>query len=401
MLQRLLPVQEAVSEDRPGHPAFSPRLVVRDEHAQGRGTHVEDLDREVYCILGLPIDALSMPAAVERVEAAVERGVPYLISTPNLNFLVQSLADPQFRESLLASELCPADGMPIIWLGRSMGVCIPKVSGSDIFEALKSVGRQLKIFLFGGAEGIAEAASQSLNSRNCSLHCTGHYYPGFVSLEDMSRDEIIKKVNASNAGLVVVALGAAKGQAWLMHNHQSLKTPVRAHLGAAMNFEAGTFTRAPVHMREMGLEWMWRIYQEPYLWRRYWHDGAILLRLVLTHVLPLTIWIRWLKLTQSEESKHFALAEWHYGDSSTISLTGFATAEHVENAISSFRLASYRRSVTIHLTELRFIDSRFLGLLLMLRKCLGERGADLKFVGASKTIRRLFSLNAVEYLLSS
>src|SRR5262249_5036499 len=136
-----------------------------------------------------------------------------------------------------------------------------------------------------------------------------------------------------------------------------------------------------------------------YLWRRYWHDGGILLRLVLARVLPLMIWTRWLKFTQSEETRHFALAEWHHGESSTISLKGFATAEHVEDAISSFRLASYRRIITIHLTDLRFVDSRFLGLLLMLRKTVKERGADLKIVDASKLIRRLFHLHGAEYLL--
>jgi N-acetylglucosaminyldiphosphoundecaprenol N-acetyl-beta-D-mannosaminyltransferase len=278
-------------------------------------------------------------------------------------------------------------------------VRVPRISGADIFDALKSSVRQLKVFLLGGHEGVAEAATHSINSRNCSLHCTGYHYPGFVSVEDMSQDEIITKINASDADLLVVALGAAKGQAWLMHNHRPLTIPVRAHLGAAMNFAAGTVTRAPERMREMGLEWMWRIYQEPYLWRRYWHDGRILLRMVLTRVLPLMIWRRWLKFTQSEETRHFALAEWHHGESSTISLKGFATAEHVKDAISSFRLASYRRIIAIHLKDLRFIDSRFLGLLLMLRKIAKERGADLKFVDASKITRRLFRLHAAEYLL--
>jgi N-acetylglucosaminyldiphosphoundecaprenol N-acetyl-beta-D-mannosaminyltransferase len=400
MLQRLLRGQEAASEGRPDRAAFAPRVVACDEPAQGQVTRFDDLSREAYCIIGMPIDALDMRAAVQCVVAAVARRAPYLISTPNLNFLVQSLVDPQFRETLLSSDLCPADGMPIVWLARSMGVRMPRIAGSDIFDALKSSGQRFKIFLFGGQEGVADAACHAINSSNSSLHCAGYYYPGFVSVEDMSQDEIITRINASNADLLVVALGATKGQAWLMRNHRALQIPVRAHLGAIVNFEAGTVTRAPERMRDMGLEWMWRIYQEPYLWRRYWRDGRILLRLLLTRVVPLMIWRRWLKLMQSEESKHFALAEWHHDESSTISLKGFATAEHVKDAISSFRLASYRKIITIHLGDLRFIDSRFLGLLLMLRKTAKERGAELQIVEASKIIRRLFRLYGADYLLN-
>src|SRR5215475_419301 len=92
MLQRLLPVQEAGCEERPCDTTFAPRLVVCDDPPQRELARPEDLSREAHCIFGMPIDALSMPAVVECIQAAAKRGGPYLISTPNLNFLVQSLA---------------------------------------------------------------------------------------------------------------------------------------------------------------------------------------------------------------------------------------------------------------------------------------------------------------------
>src|SRR5262249_23627212 len=76
----------------------------------------DDLEREVYCVLGLPIDALDMQTALRYIDAAAANRTPLFISTPNLNFLANSRADVEFRESLLASDLCPADGMPIIWI---------------------------------------------------------------------------------------------------------------------------------------------------------------------------------------------------------------------------------------------------------------------------------------------
>ena len=109
----------------------------------------DELERNVYCVLGLPIDALDMPTILRHIEAAAASHTPFLISTPNLNFLVQSRSDAEFRETVLDSDLCPADGMPIVWIARLIGVPIKqRVSGSDIFDALKMPdrhGRRLKL----------------------------------------------------------------------------------------------------------------------------------------------------------------------------------------------------------------------------------------------------------------
>ena len=151
-----------------------------------------DLARNVYCVLGLPIDALDMSTILRRIDAAAASRTPFLISTPNLNFLVNSRSDSEFRESVLDSDLCPADGMPVVWIARLIGVPIrQRVSGSDIFEALKApdrLGRRLKVFLFGGAPGVAAAAARTLNAVPSGLSCVGTFDPGFGSVDEMSRD---------------------------------------------------------------------------------------------------------------------------------------------------------------------------------------------------------------------
>ena len=101
-----------------------------------------DLLRTVYCVLGMPIDTFDMADVLRRIDAAAANRTPFLISTPNLNFLANCRLDPKFRESVLDSDLCPADGMPIVWIARLIGVPIrQRVSGSDIFEALKAPDR--------------------------------------------------------------------------------------------------------------------------------------------------------------------------------------------------------------------------------------------------------------------
>jgi len=106
------------------------------------------------------------------------------------------------------------------------------------------------------------------------LRCVGAIEPGFGTVEQMSQDHIIEEVNASEADFLAVSLGAKKGQLWLHRNYHRLTIPVRSHLGAVINFQAGTVKRAPPRLRAWGLERLWRIKEEPHLWRRYAHDGT-------------------------------------------------------------------------------------------------------------------------------
>ena len=150
------------------------------------------------------------------------------------------------------------------------------------------------MFFFGGAPGIAERAARAINrQRSRSLVTAGALDPGSGSVEEMSSDCVIDAVNASRADFLIVALGAAKGQAWLMKNRERLRIPVMSHLGATVNYVAGAIERAPETWRRLGLEWLWRIGQEPQLKARYGGDFLVLLRLLWRRVLPLALWLRW------------------------------------------------------------------------------------------------------------
>ena len=137
-----------------------------------------DLARNVYCVLGLPIDALDMPMILRRIDAAAASRSPFLISTPNLNFLVNSRSDSEFRESVLDSDLCPADGMPVVWIARLIGVPIrQRVSGSDIFEALKApdrLGRTPEGFPIRRRAGCCRGGCQNAQCSAVGVELRGH-----------------------------------------------------------------------------------------------------------------------------------------------------------------------------------------------------------------------------------
>jgi N-acetylglucosaminyldiphosphoundecaprenol N-acetyl-beta-D-mannosaminyltransferase len=379
-------------------PLFSPALTEASPQS--------DLTRSVYCVLGMPIDAINMPAIVKRIEAAAASRAVFLVSTPNLNFLVSSLSDPEFRESLLNSDLCPPDGAPIVWIARLLGLPIKeRAAGSDLFDRLQARNtgmRRLTVFLFGGARGVAEAAAKTLNAQPGGLNCVGTMDPGFCEVSEMSQDHIIDIVNSSGADFLVLSLGAKKGQLWLQRNHHRLTIPVRAHLGAAINFQAGIVKRAPPMVRAWGLEWLWRIKEEHYLWKRYRDDGFVLLRLLLTRILPLAVITRWHQFRPKHRLQDLLIKKSNDPQSIMISLCGVASERHIPQATSCFREAlAGKQNIIIDLSNTRLIDARFFGLLLMLRKELRSRGAKLIFTGASRPIERMFRLHELGFLLSA
>jgi N-acetylglucosaminyldiphosphoundecaprenol N-acetyl-beta-D-mannosaminyltransferase len=212
----------------------------------------------------------------------------------------------------------------------------------------------------------------------------------------MSSNAVIAAINASNADFLVVALGAAKGQAWLLRNHHRLSIPVRAHLGAALNFQANAVRRAPRLLRVAGLEWLWRIKEEPHLWRRYWRDGCGLLRLLWSRVLPLACGAARHRWHRAQELRVHVRTD---AESVVLALAGDAASASIAHAKAGFQQALLvaRPLVVLDLAAVRYVDQRFLGLLLMLRKALHQGGGRLLLVGASRRVRRLFELNEVAF----
>lgn len=363
-----------------------------------------DFSREVYCVLGIPIDAIDMSSLLEAVRTAAAGNAPFLVSTPNLNFLVNSCVNSEFRESLLLSDLCPADGMPLVWMARLLGLPIKaRVAGSDMFEALRTPNRtaqRMKVFLLGGAEGVAQAAAKALNESTGGLNCVGSICPGFGTIDEMSQTHLIDTINASRADFLMIAMGAEKGQLWLLRNHYRLSIPVRANLGATINFTTGHVRRAPSLIRRLGFEWLWRIKEEPYLWRRYWHDGLKFIGLLLTRVLPLAIWTRWQKLSGADR-KSLIIERTNSHGTINLSLSGAATTRNIHKVIATFTdVAAAKTDIRINLSNTCAIDARFLGLLLMLRKKTRALNADLTITGAASKMRTMFRLNGAGFLLA-
>ena len=367
-------------------------------HAEARNLDPPGrFDRDAVCVLGLPFDMVDLAQAVEKIRAAAFTNTRCFVSTPNLNFLIAAQRDPEFRDSVLRSDLSLADGAPIVWIARCLGLPLAeRVAGASVFEALRAhAGPPLTVFFFGGPPGVAEAACRNLNKVPGGLRCVGFDDAGFGSIDEMSASERIANINATGAQFVVVALGAKKGQAWIERNAAALEAPVLCHLGAVVNFVAGTVKRAPLWMQHGGLEWLWRIKEERGLWRRYFGDGVAAFRLVLGRVLPYAFLLRRRKGMRQPPGLHVSRAG---DDAIEIRLDGAwvrATLGPLRDALSQGAASGVCVSLTLR--EVTEVDGAFVALLMLARGRMGP--ARLRIWQAPPVARSIFWYNAAEFLL--
>ena len=359
-----------------------------------------DFHRDVYCLLGLPFDAVDMAGAVQRVRDNATQRTPCFLSTPNLNFLIGCRTDSQFRDSVIHSDLSIADGMPLVWIARLLNVPIrERVAGSTLFDLLRrGSGKQLSVFFFGGSAGVAEAACRRLRIEDKGLTCVGHESPGFGSIEEMSSDGIIQRINAGKADFLVVALGAQKGQAWIERNRARIEVPVISHLGAVLNFVAGMVNRAPAWMHNIGLEWLWRIKEEPALWRRYFGDGRALLNLLVTRVFPYAWYLHFHKINADELEKAAAETT-EDGQYYVIHLRGAWTQRNIgplRNCFSAAVLAG--KDVRLEMGGVMYVDSAFVGLVTLLQGHQKQHGRQLVIASPQEPVRKVIRYCCAEYL---
>ena len=374
-------------------------------------TPVTDFNRPVYCLLGLPFDAITVRGAIDHLRQAAAQKQACFLSTPNLNFLIGSSHDPALRDSVIESDLSVADGMPIVWLARLLGLpIVERVAGSNVFQQLgQQMPRPMSVYFFGGQQGVADMACKKLNAMNsmnatsataAGLHCVGVQYPGLGTVEEMSGQERIDQINASGADFLVVALSARKGQAWIQHNRARIAVPVISHLGAVVNFVAGTVKRAPVWMQRAGLEWLWRIKEEPALRQRYSADGAALLRLLWTRVLPYA-WFLWRHPASTSEMAKATLELLQQQQHTRITLTGAWTAHNLAPLRPCFAQACLTaQDITLELARLTYLDSALIGLLMLLHGSQQQRARRLHLCNVSPQVKAILRWNGAEFLLS-
>ena len=217
-------------------------------------------------VLGVGIAVLNLPLALDALAQAVaERRKGYVCVT-GVHGVSEAQDDPEFRHILNHAFLNTPDGMPMVWLGRLAGHReMRRVYGPDLMTLVmqESVARGWRHFFYGGANGTAERLRAVLTGKFPGLQVTGTYEPPFRPLNDSEQAALTAQVAAAKPDFFWVGLSTPKQERFMAENLARLDTTVMLGVGAAFDMLAGTKQQAPLWMQRSGLEWLYRLGQEP------------------------------------------------------------------------------------------------------------------------------------------
>jgi N-acetylglucosaminyldiphosphoundecaprenol N-acetyl-beta-D-mannosaminyltransferase len=225
---------------------------------------------------GVMVDQVDFDGAVDRIERFLTSGGSHQIATVNLDFVSIARRKPEFMEVLNQVDLAVPDGMPLVWLSRFTGTPLTeRVAGVELFGACCDIAaeQRLGVFLLGAADGVAEEAARNLQSMYPGLNVVGTYSPSHGSLSEEEDEHIVSLIQEAQPHFLFVALGAPRQDIWIREHISRLHVPVAMGVGCVFDIYAGSVKRAPRWMQQLGMEWAFRLAQEPArLWRRYLID---------------------------------------------------------------------------------------------------------------------------------
>ena len=266
------------------------RMCESDRPGAGSPVSRSELDGiERVWVWGLRLARLTCEATLDAVDRLIARGEPSYFITANLHYAMLSQRDPRLATVNRRAALIVADGMPLVWYSRLLRRPLPeRVAGSDLIYLLSERAAQQghRLFLLGGAAGVAEQAAAELCRRYPGLEIAGIEAPELAGMSPKQHAELVRRVRRARPDLLFAALGQPKGELWLSESYLGLGVPACVQLGASFDFVAGRIRRAPRWTHRTGLEWAWRMCREPQrLVPRYLADAAFLVRAVLRDVI--------------------------------------------------------------------------------------------------------------------
>jgi N-acetylglucosaminyldiphosphoundecaprenol N-acetyl-beta-D-mannosaminyltransferase len=223
----------------------------------------------------IAVDQYSQTALVDEVlHHALYGKKTRQVVTANAQFYVLAQKSRRFRECLRAAQYVCADGMPIVWACKTLyGGRLPRIAGVNLIERLcqRGAAHRLSVFLLGGRPQAANLAAEILKRRYPGIQIAGVNCPPFgFERDEESLQSVLDHIASANPHVLFAGLGAPK-QEFLIHRHiRRLNVPLAIGIGGSFEILSGKLKRAPEWMQSCGLEWAYRLSQEPSrLWKRY------------------------------------------------------------------------------------------------------------------------------------
>ena len=237
---------------------------------------------EVRDLFGIPIAALTMPQMMDRVAAAIAARERLLIGVVNAAKVVNMRRDPALRQSVLDADVVVADGIGVVWASRILGAALPeRVTGIDLMLQMLRRGNNEKwaVYCLGAAQDVLDGVVAHIGTYYPGVRIAGHRNGYFGAAEE---SEVAEAIRASRADILLVAITSPKKEQFLARWQPTLDVPVCHGVGGSFDVMAGKVERAPESWQRLGLEWLYRVKQEPgRLWRRYLVTNVLFCGLVL------------------------------------------------------------------------------------------------------------------------
>ena len=224
-------------------------------------------DIPVRDILGLPIAMTDYAEAMDVMDGMIARREPGYVCAVAVHALTIGYTDPEMREALLRSTLTVPDGMPLVWAANMLGENLPhRVYGPELMRRYsdRCAERGHRVWLYGGRDqGHLVQLALRMRQRHQGIKIVGGYAPPFRPLTAEEEDAVAAQINAARPDVLWVGIGVPQQEKWMARMRDKLEVPVMCAVGAAFDFHAGRISQAPSWMQDRGLEWTYRIAQEP------------------------------------------------------------------------------------------------------------------------------------------
>jgi N-acetylglucosaminyldiphosphoundecaprenol N-acetyl-beta-D-mannosaminyltransferase len=238
---------------------------------------------ETISILGVQVHNVTTEETLAYMRRYMDEPSLHQIATVNPEFVMTAQNNATFRQVLNNSDLCLPDGIGLLFAGRWLGHPLKeRVAGSDLVYALASEAARhgWRLFLLGAAPGVADQVAEIFSAEHPNIQIAGTF-PGSPSLEE--NDDLVQRINQSNADLLFVAYGAPAQDLWISRNRNSLENVrVAIGVGGSLDFITGRAVRAPKWIQQIGLEWFYRLLREPWRWKRMLALPRFTLRVLLS-----------------------------------------------------------------------------------------------------------------------
>jgi N-acetylglucosaminyldiphosphoundecaprenol N-acetyl-beta-D-mannosaminyltransferase len=203
-------------------------------------------------------------------EGFIQSRKPHYIAVVNAAKVVKMRSDKELDKSVRSADLIGADGVPLVWASRLLGNPLPgRVNGTDLMYKLleKANEKGYRIFFFGASADVLERVVERVKRDYPGVRIGG-YHDGYFALSEEST--IVSQIQASRSDILFIAFGTPKKELWVKQYLSRMEVPVVHGVGGSFDVLAGVVPRAPIWMQRSGLEWLFRVFQEPRrMWRRY------------------------------------------------------------------------------------------------------------------------------------